>query len=91
MKCQCLKPGYCETHQRNMCKVRHAECRDKLGYFEVFQQSMNAKKKTGLGDRIEAITKATGIKTVVDAVSKITGRSCGCQQRKEKLNEMFPG
>lgn len=44
----------------------------------------------GLGDSIEKITKATGIKRAVDAVSKKTGRDCGCGQRKDRLNRMFP-
>lgn len=39
-----------------------------------------------LGDRIEQITTATGIKTVVDGVSKITKKPCGCAKRKEALN-----
>ena len=40
----------------------------------------------GLGDRIEKITTATGIKYVVDAISEATGVPCGCSERKEKLN-----
>ena len=36
------------------------------------------------------ITKATGIKKVVDTVSKITGKDCGCNNRKEMLNKAFP-
>ncbi len=47
-------------------------------------------KSKGLGDTIEKITKATGIKTVVDKVSKVTGKDCGCGKRKEKLNKIFP-
>ena len=47
--------------------------------------------KQGLGDRIENFTKATGIKKVVDTVSQGLNIPCGCQQRKEKLNQMFPG
>ena len=39
-----------------------------------------------LGDDIEKITKATGIKKVVDNISKITKKPCGCGARKEKLN-----
>ena len=39
-----------------------------------------------LGDRIEQITTATGIKTVVEGVSKITKKPCGCAKRKEALN-----
>ena len=46
------------------------------------------KKSRGLGDTIEKITKATGIKKVVD---KITGeKDCGCNKRKQTLNKMFP-
>lgn len=44
----------------------------------------------GLGDTIEAITTATGIKKVVEAVSKKTGKDCGCGARKEKLNKLVP-
>jgi hypothetical protein len=36
-----------------------------------------------LGDDIEKITKATGIKKMVDRISK---GNCGCGARKEKLN-----
>ena len=48
------------------------------------------KKSKGLGDSIEKITKATGIKKVVDTISKTTGKDCGCAKRKSKLNRLFP-
>ena len=44
-------------------------------------------KSKGLGDTIEKITTATGIKAVVKAVA---GEDCGCDERKEKLNKLFP-
>ncbi len=47
-------------------------------------------KSRGLGDDIEKITKATGIKKVVDAVSQGLNIPCGCKQRKNTLNKMFP-
>jgi hypothetical protein len=47
-------------------------------------------KSKGLGDTIEKITKATGIKKVVDTVAKATGKDCGCNKRKQNLNERFP-
>ena len=47
-------------------------------------------KSRGLGDSIEKITKATGIKKVVSAVSKATGRPCGCAERRDSLNRKFP-
>ena len=47
-------------------------------------------KPKGLGDSIENLTKATGIKKVVDKVSEATGVPCGCRARKDALNRMFP-
>jgi hypothetical protein len=44
----------------------------------------------GLGSKIEALTKALGIKQAVDWFSDKTGVDCGCEERKEILNEMFP-
>jgi ABC-type thiamine transport system ATPase subunit len=41
----------------------------------------------GLGDTIAKITKATGIDKVVKFVA---GEDCGCEERKQKLNELFP-
>jgi NAD(P)H-nitrite reductase large subunit len=51
---------------------------------------MAKRKSKGLGDTIEKITEATGIKTVVEAVSEATGINCGCGERKELLNKLFP-
>ena len=64
---------------------------------------MENKKSKGLGDTIEKITKATGIKKVVDTVAKATGikkvvdtvskvvkKDCGCGERKDTLNRLFP-
>ena len=44
-------------------------------------------KSKGLGDTIEKITTATGIKKVVDTVSKVTKKDCGCAARKAALND----
>jgi len=47
-------------------------------------------KSEGLGDSVEKFTKATGIKKVVEKIAEKTGKDCGCNKRKEKLNKMFP-
>ena len=47
-------------------------------------------KSKGLGDSIEKITKATGIKKVVETLSNAMGKDCGCKDRKELLNKKFP-
>jgi len=44
----------------------------------------------GLGDTIEKITTATGIKKVVKKIYGEGDNECGCNKRKEKLNKMFP-
>ena len=46
----------------------------------------NQNKSKGLGDDIEKITEATGIKKVVKLAF---GEDCGCDERKEKLNKLF--
>ncbi len=48
------------------------------------------KRSKGLGDDIEKFTEATGIKKAVDWFSSKTGIDCGCDERKEKLNQLFP-
>lgn len=48
------------------------------------------KRLEGLGDAVELVTKVTGIKAATEALSKVTGKDCGCQGRKDKLNQQFP-
>ena len=48
---------------------------------------MAKRKAKGLGDTIDQITTATGIKSLVKFVA---GEDCGCDQRKEALNKLFP-
>jgi hypothetical protein len=44
-------------------------------------------KSKGLGDKIAAVTKATGIEKVVKT---FFGDDCGCDKRRDRLNKMFP-
>ena len=48
------------------------------------------RQSRGLGDSIENFTQATGINKVVDTVSKVTGTPCGCGERRDTLNRLFP-
>ena len=45
------------------------------------------KKATGLGDTVEQVLEATGIAKVAKF---IMGDDCNCDERKEKLNALFP-
>ena len=51
---------------------------------------ITTKRPRGLGDSIEKVTKATGIKTMVDVVSKGLNIPCGCEGRRDALNKIFP-
>jgi len=44
----------------------------------------------GIGDTIEKIAEATGVRKVVKVIENVTKKPCGCQKRKEKLNKAFP-
>ena len=41
----------------------------------------------GFGDTVAKFTEATGIDKLVNFIA---GEDCGCKERKEKLNKMFP-
>ena len=45
------------------------------------------KTSKGIGDSIEKVFKATGIDKVA---KKILGDDCGCEERKEALNKLYP-
>ena len=48
---------------------------------------MKKNSSKGLGDSVEKVLKATGIDKVA---KKVLGDDCGCEERKKKLNQMFP-
>jgi 1,6-anhydro-N-acetylmuramate kinase len=60
-------------------------------HVQTFVQNAPASQPSkGLGDTIEKIAEATGIKTLVDTVAKAVNKDCGCAKRKAILNEVFP-
>ena len=56
-----------------------------ISYLETGKIQLKMKSK-GLGDTVEKITKATGIKSLFE---RLHG-DCGCDERKDKLNQIFP-
>jgi hypothetical protein len=48
------------------------------------------KPSRGLGDSIERVTQATGIKSIVERGARALGKDCGCSGRRDALNRMFP-
>ena len=48
-------------------------------------------KPRGLGDSIEKLTSATGIKSLMELSMGAMGKKdCGCNKRKQWLNNRFP-
>ena len=59
--------------------------------FRLMKEEFASQKEIrGLGDAVEAFTKATGIKAIVDKVSDVLGVDCGCDDRRERLNNLLP-
>lgn len=49
------------------------------------------KESEGLGDFIAKLTHDLGIMKVADKVAESLGiEDCGCERRKDALNELFP-
>jgi len=57
-----------------------------------YDKSLNTRKQPsrGLGDSIEKFTTATGIKAIVEKGARALGKDCGCKERRDKLNQLFP-
>ena len=48
-------------------------------------------KSQGIGDTIAKVTTFFGIDKVAEAVAKLAGaEGCGCDERRQMLNELFP-
>lgn len=45
-------------------------------------------KSKGLGDTVEKVLETTGVKKLFHIF--VDGKDCGCEERKQKLNELFP-
>ena len=57
----------------------------------MYNQINNMAQSKGLGDTIEKITTATGIKSLTQLAMEAAGKKdCGCNKRKEKLNKILP-
>ena len=51
------------------------------------KKKVELKESLGLGDIVEKVASITGVASLVQGMF---GKDCGCQGRKQKLNEMFP-
>ena len=45
---------------------------------------------TGLGDVVADVTNITGVDRLAKMYEELTGKPCGCEERREKLNQLVP-
>ena len=45
----------------------------------------------GLGDIVDDFTRVTGLKAATESISRLTGQDCGCEARRERLNQIWSG
>ena len=75
----------CDHHDGNGCTLGLFGGNPSPGVCEFCDEYVGPPR--GAGDLIEAVTKRTGIKAIVD---KVTGNGCGCSRRRDKLNKFMP-
>ena len=57
----------------------------------MMSEEIRNKESKGFGDTIAKVTSALGLDKVAETVAHAVGKEdCGCNKRKEKLNDMFP-
>lgn len=78
--------NYVYVH-RNIQEARKQILKDKYYLYNNKRLKHKRMKSKGLGDTIEKITKATGIKKLVELAAN--GKDCGCDKRKEALNRLW--
>jgi hypothetical protein len=59
-------------------------------YVDTILRNEIQKSSHGLGDTVYKITHAAGVDKLAEIYTKITGKPCGCTQRQEALNKLFP-
>ena len=69
--------------------MKEVELLEKDGAAVDFNNMIRRNPK-GLGDSIENFTTKTGVKSMVDRVSKGLNIPCGCEGRRKAMNALFP-
>ena len=45
---------------------------------------------SGLGDVVADVTYVTGVDRLAKLYEELTGKPCGCDERRQKLNQLVP-
>jgi len=77
---QCAVAGGCDLP--NLTDGRGAS---NMAHGMLYELSKDA-EHLGLGDMIEKLAKFTGLSKLAEVYERLTGKPCGCSERREKLN-----
>jgi len=78
----------CKHHNGNGCSLGLYGGRPSPGVCGMCEKYDGPAR--GAGDIVHRVTRATGIATVAKAVERVTGKPCGCAQRRAALNAALP-
>lgn len=54
-------------------------------------KNLKTETSQGLGDTVAKITNTFGIDKLAEKVANVVGKEdCGCNKRRQKLNDIFP-
>jgi hypothetical protein len=76
--------GYFEKLDKRSKEYRDYKEWKSSNDYKALKENVDKENTVGLGDVVEKITEATGIKKVVESITD----DCGCDERKEKFNKI---
>lgn len=82
MKCRCVSatfPFRCRHREKMVSQLDYCHC-----------QKRDDCESRGLGDTVAKVFRATALDKIAAAFEAVIGKPCGCDERQETLNEMFP-
>ncbi len=92
VKCKCgtYRRYGDEIAGRNVAHAMHLDACVNCGYVpppKVSQRQAAEPTPKELGDRVHDVMKAVGVTKVTEVIKKTTGFDCGCDKRRQKLND----
>jgi hypothetical protein len=57
----------------------------------TIKSGLRAGEKMGFGDQCAQFFHNVGVDKYAQVYSEVTGKDCGCEKRRQILNQLFPG
>ena len=64
--------------------------RSKWPTLAVWTANLARAGETGVGDTIHRLLSRAGAQAIAMAFTRITGQACGCSDRQQRLNKLYP-